>query len=120
MIIAALDEIVDNYVTLTTYQQVRAAGGLWALAEEPGKQHRSQSASRNELILEWFTTILALRESATPGAPLRAIAEESGWLGDPVTRVVSSWAAYVGDKRGASWFPSQATAERWRSFTGTQ
>jgi hypothetical protein len=120
VIIAELDEIVDNNVTVATFQQVRAAGGLWALAEEPGKLHRSHSASRNDLILEWFTTILPLRESATPGAPLRTIAEESGWLGAPVTRVVSSWADYVGDKRAASWFPTQATAVRWRVFTGTQ
>lgn len=120
VIIAELDEIVDNNVTVATYQKVRAAGGLWALAEEPGKQHRSHSASRNAVILEWFTTILPLRESATPGGPVRAIAEESGWLGAPVTRVVSSWADYVGDKRAASWFPTRATAERWRGFTGTQ
>jgi hypothetical protein len=120
VIIAELDEIVDNNVTVATYQKVRAAGGLWALAEEPGKQHRSHSASRNELILEWFTTILPLRESSAPGGPVRAIVEESGWLGDPVTRIVSSWADYVGDRRAASWFPTQATAERWRGFTGTQ
>ena len=120
LIIAELDEVVDNNVTVATYQQVRAAGGPWAIAEEPGKLHRTHSASRNELILEWFTTILPLRESTTPGGPLRAIMEESGWLGDPVTRVVSSWADFVGNKRAASWFPTQATATRWRGFTGTQ
>jgi hypothetical protein len=120
VITAELDELVDNTVTMTTYQQVRGTGGLWALAEEPGTQHRSHSAAQREVILEWFKTILALREPATPGGELRAVAEESGWLGDPTTLVVSSWADYVGNKRAASWFPTQATAMRWRGFTATQ
>jgi hypothetical protein len=120
VITAELDELVDNNVTLATYQQVRGTGGLWAFAQEPQTPHQSHSASQRQLILEWFTTILSLREPTTPGDPLRAIAEESGWLGAPVTGVVSSWADYVGDKRAASWFPTQATAERWRGFTRTQ
>jgi hypothetical protein len=119
VITAEVDEVFDNNVTMATYQQVRGTGGLWALAEEPRTQHRSHSANQRQLILEWFTTILSLREPATTGGPLRAIAEESGWLGDPVTRVVSSWADFVGNRRAASWFPTQATATRWRSFTGT-
>ena len=120
VVIAELDELVDNNVTVATYQQVRAAGGLWALAEEPGMLHRTNSVTRNEIILEWLTAILPLRASSTPGGPVRAIVEESGWLGDPATRVVSSWAEYAGNKRAASWFPNQATAVRWRGLTGTQ
>jgi len=120
VITAELDDVVSNVVTIATYQKVRGAGGLWAFAEEPRTVHQSHSASQRQLILEWFTTILALREPATPGGPLRAIAEDSGWLGDPVTHVVSSWAAYVGNRSAASWFPTQATAVRWRGFTGTQ
>jgi hypothetical protein len=120
VITAELDQVVNNTVTLATYRNVRATGGLWAFAQEPQTIHQSHSDSQRQIIVEWFTAILSLRESSTPGGPLRAIAEESGWLGAPVTRVVSSWADYVGDKRAASWFPTQATAERWRGFTGPQ
>jgi hypothetical protein len=120
VIIAELDELVDNNVTVATYQQVRAAGGLWSIAEESGMLHRTNSESRNELIRDWFRIILPLRESSMAGGPVRAIVEESGWLGNPATRVVSSWADFVGDKRAASWFPTQAAAERWRGFTGIQ
>ncbi len=118
VITAELDEVVNNTVTEATYQKVRGTGGMWAFAEEPHTQHQSHSSAQRELILEWFTAVLALREPTTPGGPLRAIAEESGWLGDPSTLVVSSWADYVGNKRVASWFPTQATAVRWRGFTG--
>ena len=116
VITAELDETVNNNISMATYQEVRATGGLWAFAQEPRTPHRSHSASQRQLIIEWFTAILSLREPTMPGGPLRAIAEESGWLGDPVTRAVSSWADYVGDKRAASWFPTQATAERWQGF----
>jgi hypothetical protein len=117
VITAELDETVDNNITMATYQQVRATGGLWAFAEEPRTPHRSHSASQRLLILEWFTAILSLREPITPGGPLRAIAEESGWLGAPVTLVVASWADFVGNRSAASWFPTQATAVRWQGFT---
>lgn len=120
VITAELDEIVDNEITWATFQNVRAAGGLWSFAEEPQTPHQSHSANQRQLIIEWFTTILSLREPTTPGGPLRAIAEESGWLGAPGTGLVSSWANHVGDKRAASWFPTQATAERWQRFTGMQ
>lgn len=120
VITAELDEVVNDNISLVTYQQVRGAGGLWAFAEEPLTPHQSHSLPQRELILEWFTTILSLREPTAPDGPLRAIAEESGWLGNPVTHLVSSWADYVGDKRAASWFPTQATATLWQGFTGTQ
>lgn len=117
VIIAELDELLDNTVTRATYQNMRGTGGLWAFAGTH-TQHQSHSASQRELIVEWFTAVLALRESTTPGGPLRVIPEETGWLGDPATLVVSSWADYVGNRRAASWFPTQATAVRWRGFTG--
>lgn len=120
VITAELDQIVDNNATLAMYQKVRGAGGLWAFAQEPQTPHQSHSASQRQLILEWFTAILSLREPATPGGPLRAIAEETGWLGASGTRVISAWADYVGDRRAASWFPTQATAVRWQGFTKPQ
>jgi len=29
---------------------------------------------------------------------------------------VAQWASYPGDRKSASWFPTQATAEEWKAF----
>lgn len=116
MITAETDLVVDNRTTVAAFQSYRAAGGLWALAEERGTVHHQLTAKTQQLVLSWFRTLLDLRLPATPGGPLRALREEDGWLGDLTTRNVSAWSTYVGDRRAASWLPTQPSAEAWRTL----
>ncbi len=116
VITAERDEVVDNRPTATAFQTYRASGALWALAEEPGARHLQLSVQTQQTLLAWFRSVLDQRLPGTAGGPIRPLIEEEGWLGDSGTRDIAPWAAFVGDRRGASWLPSQAAAEQWRAL----
>lgn len=116
IITAERDDVVDNGAAVAAFRSYRANGGLWALAEERGAGHVQLSMRTQQLYLSWVRTILDLRLPTTSGGPLRALREEDGWLGDLATRNVSAWSTYVGDRRGASWLPTQPSAEAWRTL----
>lgn len=111
---AELDGIVDNAAVLATHSANRSAGGLWALAVEPGAVHDVATSTGNGAMTGWITMALALRLPATPGDPLIALDETSGWLGDQSTLEIASWAEYPGDRTTASWLLSQSAATTWQ------
>lgn len=115
MVLAERESIADNRAVIAAFAANRRAGALWALAIEPGVAHHSLKPSHRAVTINWMRTIVELRIGASSGDPLQAIAESSGWLGNPLIGV-ESWANYTGDRRSASWFPSQATAEEWKAF----
>jgi hypothetical protein len=119
VVLAELDVFIDNTTIKSAYSANRGAGAQWALASEIGVPHHSLSPAQRDLTADWMNTILGMRLGNAPSDPLRAITESSGWLGEPVNAQVMSWDNYSGDRRTASWFPSQATAEKWRTFVRT-
>ena len=116
-ILAEHDQFIDNTAVIAAFEPNRRAGGLWAVAVEPGVPHHSLTPSHRELTLNWLRTIVELRLGASLQDPLREVQESSGWLGHPDIGV-SNWNDYPGDRRAASWFPSEATAEEWWEFEG--
>lgn len=115
LINAALDEVVTNTASQATYSTVRAGGGLWAYANEPGVGHYQLTVETRNLTLAWFEAVLDQRLPTAPGGPIRAIAEEAGWLGSLQTLAISPWEPFGGDRRAASWFPSEAVATLWQA-----
>jgi len=118
MILAAGDAITDNEAVVAVFESNRRAGGLWGVAIEPGVPHHSLTPSQRALTVNWLRATVELRLGASPRDPLREIPESSGWLGDPEIGI-TDWAGYPGDRRRANWFPSQATAEEWWEFSGS-
>jgi hypothetical protein len=119
MVQAELDVFVNNATLTTAFEGNRRAGALWALTREAGVAHHSLSEAQRALTLNWMSTILELRLPATAGSnALANLAEASGWLGDRATGDVAAWDAFTGDRRAASWLPSQTTAQEWESFAG--
>jgi hypothetical protein len=116
IITAERDDIADRRITRSAFVAYRAAGGLWAFADEPGAGHLQLSAKTQAMYLAWIRAVLDARLPAAAVGPLRPMREEDGWLGNLATRDVSTWSAFVGDRRSASWLPSQLSAERWRSL----
>lgn len=120
VLLAELDQVVRNDSTLLYFEANRAEGALWALAIEPGVGHEPSSDAALSLNFEWMDTILGLRLPATvtPGMPvtLQPVEESSGWLGDRESFAIAAFADYVGNKRQASWLPSQPGAEQWKGF----
>jgi hypothetical protein len=106
------DTIADNKAVIDTFYSIRRKGAPWALAVEPGVPHHSLTANDRAITIHWLRAIVELRLGASS---LREIQESSGWLGDSFIGI-SSWSNYRGDRRSASWFPSQATAEEWKTF----
>jgi hypothetical protein len=115
---AELDAFVDNAAVAATFEDNRAAGALWALANDPGVPHHTLSVVQREATINWMSTILDRRLRGHRGRLVR-IAPASGWLGDPSTGEASPWATYRGDRALASWLPSESTAHEWETLVAT-
>lgn len=115
MILAEHEVMGDNKEVIAVFEANRGAGGLWAVAIEPGVPHHSLTHDHRALTVNWLGAIVELRLGASALAPLRRVPESAGWLGHPEFGV-SDWAGYVGDRKAANWFPSRATAEEWWKF----
>jgi pimeloyl-ACP methyl ester carboxylesterase len=117
LILAEHDVFADNEAVIAAFESNRRAGGLWAVAMEPGVPHHSLTPSHRALTANWLRAIVELRLGDSVQHPLRDVPESSGWLGHPDIGV-AHWAGYTGDRKAASWFPSRATAAEWWEFEG--
>ena len=110
------DDPSRNAASRTTFADNRHRGGLWALAVEPGIPLRTATGRGNAVRIGWLANVLALRLASTPGDPLVALDEASGWLGNPTSLEIAAWADYTGDRRAASWLLSQSAATSWKTL----
>ena len=69
-------------------------------------------------MFDWIDAVLTARLPATAGAPLRAVAETSGWVGDRSNGAIATYACYGSARSSASWLPSQKTALNWQKMAG--
>ncbi len=97
------------------FQAGRAAGAPWAvsidaLGHEP--------IADLDLMFNWIDAVLAARLPATAGAPLRAMTETAGWLGNRSTGAISTYACYHSTRSSASWLPSRQAALHWQRMAG--
>lgn len=115
---AELDEVVDNMAVGTIYSANRSLGGLWALAVELGIGHHVATSRGNAAAAGWISVALTLRLPVTPGDPLIALDQPSGWLGNQTTLEVAPWADYTDDRSTASWLLSQLAATSWQGLGG--
>jgi len=115
--LAERDVLVNNDALGQAFVANRGGGALWALATEPGAAHFSYSDALRNATIEWMRSIVGRRVAGSSGRIQPAVAE-SGWLGDPANGEVSPWGQYRGDRSAASWFPTQRTAESWRTLIG--
>lgn len=117
LVLAEMDAFVDNDALYAAFSSNRAAGAPWALAMEPGVIHFSLTPAQRALTIYWMRTVLNRRLwTSGPVQPV-AIDPATGWLGHMGSGLVYPWDQYLWDDRGASWFPSQFTANQWSTFT---
>lgn len=120
IVLAERDTIVDNAALKAGFESNRAAGALWALAEEPGVIHHSLTQGQRQLTINWISTILDRRLPPPAGSAefwgLDDVAETTGWLVNGSTGAAAPWATYAGNRALASWVPSEGTAQEWQSF----
>ena len=112
---AGEDAEATNLAIQAIFAGNRSRGGRWALAVEPGVVHGEASDLGNESVTSWLSAVLA-RLPGTPGDPLVAFDESTGWLGDQGTLEIAPWADYPGDRATASWHLSQNAALTWKAL----
>jgi pimeloyl-ACP methyl ester carboxylesterase len=97
------------------FQAGRAAGAPWALSiDELGHDPMADL----DQMFAWIDAVLTARLPATAGAPLRAMTETAGWLGNRTTGAIAPYACYGATRSSASWLPSRETALGWQRMAG--
>jgi hypothetical protein len=114
-LIGALDELYRRDNITGVFENGRAAGAPWAISIDP---YQHGPILDFDLMFDWIDTILSARLPLTPGAPLRAISETSGWLGARSSGAISTYACYSSTRPGASWLPTRETALNWQRMAG--
>jgi len=94
----------------------RRAGALWALAEEPGAAH-IVGRSR-DLALTFFEDMLSLR--LTESGALKPLAEKSGFVGDPKSKVIRPMSEGAAPNYPTAWLPTERVARAWLAMLTEQ
>ena len=98
----------------------RPKGELLAYLREPGAAHVGTGPLSFQAA--WIAAVmkkrLPLDWDPRQGPPkMRTIAESDGWLGDPMTGEIASWADFTTDRARASWLPDETAAIEWQKVT---
>jgi hypothetical protein len=103
----------------TLWKSGRSARAPWTFAIEPGATHASERAvvSSHALIIPWIAAVL--RQRLEPGSTrLRAVTDDSAWLGNNHSAEVAPQATFPGPKSESSWLPDEVTARGWQTVLG--
>lgn len=103
----------DNITAV--FEAGRAAGAPWAISVDAFKH---QPIADIDLMFDWIDDVLAARLPLTAGAPLRAMTETDGWLGDRSSGAISTYACHESPRSRASWLPTRKTALSWQRMAG--
>ena len=114
-LIGALDAPYRRDNITAVFEAGRAAGAPWAVSIDAF--HHGPIVDF-DLMFDWIDAVLAARLPETAGAPLRAVTETTGWLGDRSTGAIATYACYGSTRSSASWLPSQETALGWQRMAG--
>jgi hypothetical protein len=114
-LIGGMDSQVRKENITAVFQAGRAAGAPWAVSID-ALGH--DPIADIDLLFDWVDVVLTARLPATAGAPLRAMPETAGWLGNRSTGAISTYACYGSTRSTASWLPSQETALNWQRMAG--
>ena len=110
-LIGRVDEPHRTANITPVFEAGRAAGAPWSLSIDAFGHGPIVDLA---LMFDWIDAVLTARLPATAGAPLRAMTETVGWLGDRSTGAVSTYACYGANHSSASWLPSRESALGWQ------
>jgi hypothetical protein len=69
-----------------------------------------------DLSIMFFDDVLPMRLGASSDAPLRALDEKAGFLGDVKTKEIRAESTNAAGATVAAWFPSDRVARGWRAM----
>jgi pimeloyl-ACP methyl ester carboxylesterase len=114
-LIGRLDEPHRTANITPVFEAGRATGARWSLATDAFGHGPIADVT---LLFDWIDAVLTARLPATAGAPLRAVTETVGWLGNRSTGAVATYACYGSTRSSASWLPSREAALGWQRMAG--
>jgi len=114
-LIGAMDAPYRRDNITAVFEAGRSAGAPWAISTD-AYDHRP--ILDFDLMFDWIDAVLAARLPLSPGAPLRAVTEAQGWLGDRSSGAVSTYTCYGATRSSASWLPTRETALDWQRMAG--
>ena len=114
-LIGRVDEPHRTANITPVFEAGRAAGAPWSLSIDAFGHGPIVDLA---LMFDWIDAVLTARLPATAGAPLRAMTETVGWLGNRSTGAVSTYACYGSSRSSASWLPSREAALGWQRMAG--
>lgn len=114
-LIGRLDEPHRTANITPVFEAGRAAGAPWALSTDAFGHGPIVDF---DLMFGWIDAVLAARLPATAGAPLRAVTETAGWLGNRSSGAIAPYACYGSTRSSASWLPTGETALAWQRMAG--
>ena len=114
-LIGRLDEPHRTANITPVFEAGRAAAAPWSLSIDAFGHGPIVDLA---LMFDWIDAVLTARLPASAGAPLRAMTEAAGWLGNRSTGAVSTYACYASTRSSASWLPSEQAALGWQRMAG--
>jgi hypothetical protein len=100
-------------------QAGREEKAVWTLALQPNEGHElGNSLAVCRLYLS-FVVPARLKGTQPTGdgkVKLASLDPKDGWLGDPETMEVGSYADYMGKKKEAIWIPDEPSARAWQAY----
>ena len=101
-LIGRLDEPHRTANITPVFEAGRATGAPWSLSTDA---FGHGPIADLPLMFDWIDAVLTARLPTPAGAPLRAMTETTGWLGNRSTGAVSTYACYGSTRSSASWLP---------------
>lgn len=105
------------------WEQQRKYGAPWALTVHPTEGPELGNSLSviwpflDECITVRLGPVIPIPASLGAEPPeLTKVKVEDGWLGNPRTRDIYPYKAYVGNKRDACWFPGEKSAQAWKAY----
>jgi len=92
----------------------RSQSALWNFAIEPNATHFSNLSDSDQLAKIFFKSIL--KKKISDNNQINILDEQEGWLGDPITKNVSTYSDYPDDKNKAFWLIDEIYAKAWKEF----
>ena len=114
-LIGALDAPYRRENITAVFEAGRAAGAPWAVSIDAFEHGPFVDL---DLMFDWMEAVLTARLPETASAPLVAVTETAGWLGDRSSGAISAYACHTSNRSTASWLPSQETALNWQRMAG--
>ena len=114
-LIGAVDEQYRRDNITAVFEAGRAAGAPWAVSIDPFQHGPIVDF---DLAFDWIDAVLAARLPSGAGAPLRAVTETQGWLGDRSSGAIATYPCFGSARSSASWLPSEEAALDWQRMAG--